>query len=220
MRRVSIPDPAGAGEKLAYEYRVGGDWYRTTELIQEDRALDIVTRALRIWKVRKIVQHDDDVGKRKLGDETYVLKDALPYEDAQCEQLIQQTMYDRLGVLDERDGGTRKVDAPQYFMTILHDAPVMIDGEFDTARHPVSTRRFVRALSKAAPARERLPIRFECGEAGRSTVHEKTFRMQCRGRTHWRTLYKEVCKDLYTVTSPRVYFKALSTVVKGSCSFS
>ncbi len=67
-------------------------------------------------------------------------------------------MYDRLDVLDQQDGGTRKVNAPQYIMMILHDTPVIIDGEFDTARHPASTCRFIWAWSKATPARERLPI--------------------------------------------------------------
>ncbi|KAF9020602.1 hypothetical protein BDZ89DRAFT_1072116 [Hymenopellis radicata] len=128
--------------KIQYQFTVGDTKYQTVRCIDEASALDIVTRATRVWAVQEL-----DADNQPSGD-VKVLKDVWLYCNAKSEKDIQDEIFtalrelDKIGVPEDQrpptssSGATMAEDAKQYFMTIEHDVPVQIDCQDDTTVAP------------------------------------------------------------------------------------
>uniref|UniRef100_A0A0W0FLL4 Fungal-type protein kinase domain-containing protein n=1 Tax=Moniliophthora roreri TaxID=221103 RepID=A0A0W0FLL4_MONRR len=114
-------------KSVVYEYMVYDEekgrevWYRTVDAVLSNyRANQVLGRAIRVWKVREL----DDKGK-PFGP-TYVLKDYWITLNSMTEGQIQSNILEAAGRVQSNQ------DFRKYFMTILHDTIVQIDGKEDT----------------------------------------------------------------------------------------
>ncbi|KAK0440753.1 hypothetical protein EV421DRAFT_2020203 [Armillaria borealis] len=109
ITRVAIPLPGDPDPyRIQYDYVIDGETYRTVECLSSFRASGIISRATRVWTVRK------------LGDwkkQEYALKDFWIPLDSRTESEIQQDIFKRI---EEKDPDAKKNPTlyKQYFMDI------------------------------------------------------------------------------------------------------
>ncbi|KAK0200485.1 hypothetical protein DFS33DRAFT_161632 [Desarmillaria ectypa] len=87
ITRVAVPLKAEARYCIQYDYRINGETYRTVECLSSFRASGILSRATRVWSVRK------------LGDQTCpecALKDFCIPLDSQTESEIEKDIFQHI----------------------------------------------------------------------------------------------------------------------------
>ncbi|KAI3607815.1 other 1 protein kinase [Moniliophthora roreri] len=117
----------GKTKSVVYEYMVYDEekgrevWYRTVDAVLSNyRANRPLGRAIRVWKVRELDDKGEPFGP------TYVLKDYWITLNSMTEGQIQSNIFEAAGRVRSNQ------DFRKYFMTILHDTIVRIDGKEDT----------------------------------------------------------------------------------------
>ncbi|KAI3616466.1 hypothetical protein WG66_011376 [Moniliophthora roreri] len=117
----------GKTKSVVYEYMVYDEekgrevWYRTVDAVLSNyRANRPLGRAIGVWKVRELDDKGEPFGP------TYVLKDYWITLDSMTEGQIQSNIFKVAGQVRPNQ------DFRKYFMTILHDTIVRIDGNEDT----------------------------------------------------------------------------------------
>ncbi len=209
-------DPTAEGvfsdkQKIQYRFKVRGILYQTLRPLNEP-TLDILSHATRVWEVVEL----DESNMMPLG-EPKVLKDVWVYTGTKGEREIYDEIFTALGELDRKGavpgnerppplvpGASLVEDAQRYFMTIVSDEVVVIDGQPDTARGPqVGYTEFIYSEGRAqAPS---IPVP--------KIAHPH------KERTHRRIIFKEVCQTMYQISNPAEFTLGLSQVVYGNTSF-
>ncbi|KAF8909078.1 hypothetical protein CPB85DRAFT_759526 [Mucidula mucida] len=226
---------------VQYQFTVGDKKYQTVRCIDESSALDIVTRATRVWAVRELDANDQPFG------ETKVLKDVWLYIDAKSEQTIQKEIFaaleelDKIGVSPEERpptsvaGATMADDAKQYFMTIVEDIAVQVNDQDDTTLAPPRNAVEFRYTPLPTPP----PAKFPTVAGGRHTKDNALGPVGTGGkkasgkpkpvapsaknpvvyphtqRTHRRIVFAEECQSLYTVDDYGDFTLGLAQLVYG-----
>ncbi|KAF8909122.1 hypothetical protein CPB85DRAFT_1562600 [Mucidula mucida] len=199
----------GVNEKdIQYRFTVGDKVYQTTGIIH-DLNLDLVTRATRVWEVIELDSEDMPIGTPK------VLKDVWLYSDATPESDIYNAIFAALRQLDKdgsvaenerppplQPGSSLEEDAKNYFMTILSDSVVTINGQPDEAPEP------------PADYVELFYTETEDKVAMEATV-EGTHRGEVDGNDSSTHRVEEVCRTLYKVFSYADFTKGLAQLVYG-----
>ncbi len=209
-----------------YQFTVGDKKYQTVRCIDETSALNIVTRATRVWAVRELDAKDQPIGKTK------VLKDVWLYIDARSEKDIYNEIFgaleklDKSGVPPDQRPPTRLPDATivedakQYFITIKQDVPVWINGQVDTtAAIPDGAVEFcytplplqVAVEGGHGYTQDNVPAP-PVAAAKKSPVYPHT------QRKHRRIVFAEECQSLYTVDDYGDFTLGLAQLVYGTSS--
>ncbi|EIW81087.1 hypothetical protein CONPUDRAFT_165309 [Coniophora puteana RWD-64-598 SS2] len=115
---------------ISYRYQVQDKYYLTIgHPISESSAWSIASRSTRVWLVREIFFGKD--GEFEEGKETFILKDAYPYDDAVLEKDIKDNIIQQLSKLDKQQtpptNYAKKAEA--YFMTYVYDELVKLPDE-------------------------------------------------------------------------------------------
>ncbi|KAK0475131.1 hypothetical protein IW261DRAFT_1647127 [Armillaria novae-zelandiae] len=215
ITRVAVPltgDPARF--RIQYDYVIDGETYRTVECLSSFRASGIISRATRVWTVRK------------LGDKTkqeWALKDFWIPLDGKMESEVQQDIFKRI---EEKDPDAKNDPTlyRQYFMDIKACEVVRTctDGKADTItdllgpyklydvkRGPSSSAASIRSTlifsNTADPVGGHLSARSE---------HRHSHRVYT-GRKHVRVLFSEVGTPLDTVQNQKELFTGLLHAYRG-----
>lgn len=213
---------------IQYKYLIGNSFYQTTRVLDKSRSLDIVTRATRVWAVRR-------VGEDGLleGDEL-ALKVAWLFSDARPVQAIQTELISNLTAVDTRIRNGEHVDGPpvnvsleedakKYFMTILSDDAVIVDGHEDVAAMPRKHRPFhfasktAEALAKPTTVTGSLRSQPEDMPLPPTKLKTPNREIHHKDRTHRRILFKECCETLYDITKYSEMVYALMQLIEGKC---
>ncbi|KAF8903843.1 hypothetical protein CPB85DRAFT_1438180 [Mucidula mucida] len=219
-----------AKDDVQYRFTVGDKVYQTVRCIDESSALDIITRATRVWAVQELDAYNQPLGK------TEVLKDVWLYFDAKSEEDIQNEIFkaledlDKIGVsVDQRPptsppGVPMAEDAKQYFMTIVKDIAVQVNGQDDTTLAPPDGaveqprengrgKGKAKGKGKAAPAtgvrKASAKPQATAPLAKDSPVYPHT------RRTHRRIVFAEECQTLYTMKNYGDFALGLAQLVYG-----
>ncbi|KAJ6511328.1 hypothetical protein C8R47DRAFT_1094681 [Mycena vitilis] len=202
---------------IAYQYRVKDDYYQTEgHPLSEDAAYRMVSRATRVWKVKKMIMAGGE-WTGELEDKEYVLKDVWLYDDARLERDIQTAIFTALEAKDKTGNTTHATDAKQYFMTIIEDWTVTSDSREDrsaAAPDSWSPARFTntaQALQTPRPAALRTPSN-EFGRLRISQPAKSTPKHQ--SRIHVRTVFDEVCQTLYEISDYKTVTKYIIDIVQ------
>lgn len=191
-------------------YKVGEDWYQTIgDPLSEPSCLPIATRATRVWAVRKIID-ETRWGDDRLSGEMNVLKDVWLLHDAVGEKSNQDAIFAKLG--------RHKKDAQKYFMTILADERVSVDGAIDQTPGPreswgsagLSTGTHHKEPAISCPQHNVNSVTSEnmCSVPGRAPSSHSP-------RIHWRTVFQERGETVYDIENIRDFGHCLDDVVKG-----
>ncbi|KAK0245211.1 hypothetical protein EDD85DRAFT_963961, partial [Armillaria nabsnona] len=214
ITRVAVPLAGGpAHYRIQYDYVIDGQTYRTVECLSSFRASGIISRATRVWTVRK------------LGDKTkqeYALKDSWLPLDSKTESEIQQDIFKRI---EEKDPDAKKDPMlyKQYFMDIKACEVVTCTDKtedaitdllvpyrlYDVTRRPSSSAASIRSTlifsSTADPVGGHLSDRTQ----SRHSQHVYT------GRKHVRVLFSEVGTPLDKVQDQKMLFTGLLHAYRG-----
>ncbi|KAF9032654.1 hypothetical protein BDZ89DRAFT_1063276 [Hymenopellis radicata] len=213
-------------EEIQYRFTVGDKVYQTTGVIHEMN-LDIVTRATRVWEVVELGPGDVPIGGSK------VLKDVWLYFDAKPESDIYNEIFAALRQLDEagsvpeserppplQPGSSLEEDAKHYFMTIVSDSIVMINGQPDEAQEPpAGYLEFFYTEEEEKVAKEATIEGSQRGDVDGCTPKLKRADGAAyphKKRTHRRIVFEEVCRTLYKVLSYADFAKGLAQLVYGN----
>lgn len=255
MRRVPVerlipqPDSSGEGKEkqayskeVAYEYMVkDGDqeiWYQTVDkAVFSYRAARLLGRAIRVWKVRRV--EFDEHGKGTLVGPVMALKDYWITKSSKTEGEIQHDIFKRAKATRERRGEppeSVEEDIRKHFMTIVHDVPVLLNGEAD------SSERFIRQPVPRDCDREpvQLPSQRQATEAhitsdnhtaegavtgstGPASDHPRlpeeegaeAVKFIFEARRHRRLVFAEVGVPLHELKDHRLLFQSLAEATKG-----
>ncbi|KAF8869095.1 hypothetical protein CPB85DRAFT_1401682 [Mucidula mucida] len=215
------------GEELNIQYRftIRDKVYQTTGVIYEMN-LDIVTRATRVWEVVELDSNFQPIGTHK------VLKDVWLYFDATPESHIYNAIFAALRQLDEdgtvadserppplQPGSSLEEDAKHYFMTIVSDSVVSINGQPDEAKEP--PEGYVEFCY--TEAEEKFAMEATIAGTSRGEVDDYTPQLKRvdrapyphKKRTHRRIVFDEVCRTLYKVLSYADFTKGVAQLVYG-----
>ncbi|KAL1675739.1 hypothetical protein EV122DRAFT_267908 [Schizophyllum commune] len=192
--------------------------YETIRSIDESSAMELYSRSMRVFEVHPVLG-DPFAENRTYGKETFVLRDYYVFSDVKSEREIQGGIQHQLelkGVWEE---------AKPHFMHIREDGAVWIPRSEGAVRQTVP-----------APHKDSEPYEFINGDnpndSGPSTETVRTSRSQRAGQSshacatalttesrlhekkHMRTIYEQVCIDLYKVNDPKLFFHAMRQVSK------
>uniref|UniRef100_D8PL83 Fungal-type protein kinase domain-containing protein n=1 Tax=Schizophyllum commune (strain H4-8 / FGSC 9210) TaxID=578458 RepID=D8PL83_SCHCM len=193
--------------------------YETTRSIDESSAMELYSRSMRVFEVH-LVLGDPFAKKRAFGKETFVLRDYYVFSHVKSEREIQGGIQHQLelkGVWEE---------AKPHFMRIREDGAVWIPRSEGAVRQTVP-----------APHEKSEPYEFIDDDnpagSGPSTETIRTGRSHRTGQSslaypnavekplsklhekrHMRTVYEQLCIDLYKVNDPKLFFFAMSQVAK------
>ncbi|KAJ6511347.1 hypothetical protein C8R47DRAFT_731241 [Mycena vitilis] len=203
---------------IAYQYRVKDDYYQTEgHPLSEDAAYRMVSRATRVWKVKKMIMAGGG-WTGELEDKEYVLKDVWLYDDARLERDIQEAIFAALEAKDKNATTTHATDAKQYFMTIIEDWKVTSDSREDRSAaapddcNPARFTNTAQALQIPNPAALRTPSH-ELGRLSLSeTIAKPTLKHQ--PRIHVRTVFDEMCQTLYEISDYKTVTKYIIDIVQ------
>ncbi len=219
----------GVNEKdIQYRFTVGDKVYQTTGIIH-DLNLDLVTRATRVWEVIELDSEDMPIGTPK------VLKDVWLYSDATPESDIYNAIFAALRQLDKdgsvaenerppplQPGSSLEEDAKNYFMTILSDSVVTINGQPDEAPEPPED--YVELFYTETEEKVAMEATVEGTHRGEVDGCTPKLKRADRAvyphkkRIHRRIVFQEVCRTLYKVFSYADFTKGLAQLVYGNVS--
>ncbi|KAK0440759.1 hypothetical protein EV421DRAFT_2036642 [Armillaria borealis] len=214
ITRVAIPLTGGpAGSRIQYDYAIDGETYRTVECLSSFRASGIMSRATRVWTVRKL----GDWKKRECA-----LKDFWIPLDSKTESEIQQDIFKRI---EEKDPDAKKNPTlyKQYFMDIKAcEVVIRTDKTADAIApllNPCRLYDVKRRLSSSAASRRSTSIFSNTadpvgGHLSGRTQHHHSQRVYT-GRKHVRVLFSEVGTPLDKVQDQKMLFTGLFHAYQG-----
>ncbi|TRM65723.1 hypothetical protein BD626DRAFT_397737 [Schizophyllum amplum] len=194
--------------------------YQTTEILHENCAAALYTRAMRVFKVRRVSERGD--GLSLLDCDDNVLRDYWLWDDDDTllEREIQNSLRAKFKEAAASDEEFEEIW--KHFLHIEADGVVAWNGYRDAVPAPPAAStpyKFADPLnpkgSKSSKARvEGSTPRQEAGYIGPARPAQlESAPLQLHGRKHCRTLYTEVCVDLYKVDDPALFFFALEESV-------
>ncbi|KAL1720986.1 hypothetical protein EV715DRAFT_196194 [Schizophyllum commune] len=209
--------------QLQYQFDIYDDegvctTYQTTRSIDESSAMELYSRAMRVFEVVRVLNPHS--GKKpRLDSIPLVLRDYYVYSDVEDESKIQggiKLALEAHGVWNE---------AERHFMRIKHDGVVRMPSAPDdpnTVPAPPAESGPYRLLdssnpSEAGPSKPTVKTgRSNANKSAAATaVQSKRPRMfQLHPKKHARTVYEQLCIDLYKVPEPKLFFHALGQGIK------
>ncbi|KAJ6477386.1 hypothetical protein C8R47DRAFT_1323354 [Mycena vitilis] len=218
IERLTIPN-AGK-DVIAYQYKVDDAYYLTQgHPLSEDAAYRMVSRATRVWKVKKMVMGANG-WTNELEDKEYVLKDVWLYEDALLECEIKQAIFDALKQKDNTEKTTHATDAEPYFMTYAHDWKVRsehlpsgdrtpsLPEDWKSTQFSRQHQRLTTPNSSAQRVATRDPLSRPEVSASAAVP------LQHHARIHVRTVFEEVCQTLYEITDYKTVVDYIIQIVQ------
>ncbi|KAL1720975.1 hypothetical protein EV715DRAFT_195940, partial [Schizophyllum commune] len=226
-----VMDKAGNMQYQFDIYRPGDPTprvYETTRLLDERSAKTFYTRAMRVFAVRRVEKNTADPSERLYSAETQVLRDYWVYDDVPDESDIQEAIKDEMkkhadiwpdaekhmigieedGVVHYPNVGTpEKGKGPGYV-----PAPPMGAERYDfkSEENPEGSKPR-RAQIKVATT-VRTPDSDNTPRPAPKALADELLRLH--GKKHCRTIYSQICIDLYAVDDPALFFHALSQISK------
>ncbi|KAL1749146.1 hypothetical protein HDZ31DRAFT_28322 [Schizophyllum fasciatum] len=208
--------------------------YETVSTIEEASPKRMYSRAMRVFVVRRVRENSDDPLARVLEDALNVLRDYWVYCDVPDEGAIQKQIFRKLMPLSEWN------QIKDHFMGIEEDGAVRyppsevaqyspsdpVRSSHSSVPSPPADTKFYHFLQKnnpndAAPAKAKVTSAASLrdsqqrdGIAQLAPQADPDPLLRVHGKKHCRTKYVQLCMDLYKVSSPALYFFALSQVVK------
>ncbi|KAF8870936.1 hypothetical protein CPB85DRAFT_1423462 [Mucidula mucida] len=228
-----------AKDDVQYRFTVGDKVYQTVRCIDESSALDIITRATRVWAVQELDAYNQPLGK------TEVLKDVWLYFDAKSEEDISKRDFQSARGFGQnwRFGVPMAEDAKQYFMTIVKDIAVQVNDQDDTTLAPPdgAVEYCYTPLPQNAPAKEatvkgsrgktaeaKAKAKGKGKAAANTGVRKASAKPQATAplakdspvyphtrRTHRRIVFAEECQTLYTMKNYGDFALGLAQLVYG-----
>ncbi|KAF9032716.1 hypothetical protein BDZ89DRAFT_1063357, partial [Hymenopellis radicata] len=205
VKRIHVgEDP----EEIQYCFTVGDKVYQTIGVIHEMN-LDIVTLV-------ELGPGNVPIGGSK------VLKDVWLYFDAKPESDIYNEIFAALRQLDEdgnvpeserppplQPGSSLEEDAKNYFLTIVSDSVVTINGRPDEAQEPPA------GYSEFFYTEEEDKVAMRATVDGSKLKRADGTAYPHKKRTHRRIVFEEVCHTLYEIFSYADFTKGLAQLVYG-----
>ncbi|KAL1673560.1 hypothetical protein EV122DRAFT_222479, partial [Schizophyllum commune] len=201
---------------------VGVCTYQTVSILHENCAAKLYSRAMRVFKVKLVVEKGKADSWSSDDTQEYALRDYWLYDDEQThlEFEIQAKLYQALKDATR----TRKQfnEVWQHFLPIVADGVVQWEDVRDSVPAPpkdATPYKYEDELNPGKrPSRDAQVVgsglRSGAGYIGVTTpaASPPTLR-QLLGRKHCRTLYGHVCVDLYKIDDPALFFHALDRTV-------
>ncbi|TRM66865.1 hypothetical protein BD626DRAFT_396660 [Schizophyllum amplum] len=202
--------------------------YETKNILDESSARTMYSRAMRVFDVRLVKKNSENPAERVLDEEPNVLRDYWVYDDVPDERTIQDDIKKRLEEELDQDAWT---DMQRHFMVIKEDGVVRYPRKGGVTRSrptvpppPAAAEafEFVQDENPAGtgPTPPQLTAAADLRSAGATQGHIPTaprvdavLMLRLHGKKHCRTVYKQLCKDLYNIDNPALFFHALSQVV-------
>ncbi|KAK0194219.1 hypothetical protein F5146DRAFT_1184019 [Armillaria mellea] len=215
VTRVAYPLATNPSEhSIQYDYRVGGDTYRTVKCLSSFRASGLLSRATRVWTVCQI--NDENHPQ-------YALKDVWVPSDAQTEFEIQQEIFSSI---EKHHPEINQDYRKKYFMEILKCEVVRTSrnrnddmSEFVRKRLEIMGDLALETPETANISRT-MPGSTISTPTGASLAnpdadHKRKPRRLYNGRKHVRVVFADVGTPLSDIWQPSVLFKALGGALKG-----
>ncbi|KAL1756154.1 hypothetical protein FB107DRAFT_290283 [Schizophyllum commune] len=201
---------------------VGVRTYQTVSILHENCAAKLYSRAMRVFKVKLVVEKGKADSWSSDDTQEYALRDCWLYDDEQThlEFEIQTQLYQAL----KKATRTKKQfkEVWQHFLPIVADGVVQWEDVRDSVPAPpkgATPYKYEDELNPAQrPSREAQvagnDLRSSAGYIGATTpAAPPPTLLQLLGRKHCRTLYGYVCVDLYKIDDPALFFHALDGTV-------
>ncbi|KAF8891896.1 hypothetical protein CPB85DRAFT_248297 [Mucidula mucida] len=213
-------------EDIQYRFTVGDKVYQTIRIIHELN-LDIVTRATRVWEVIELDSEDMPIGESQVLKDVWLYFDATPESDIYNEIFAALRQLDADGSVSESErppplqqGSSLEEDAKRYFMNIISDSVVTVNGRADEAREPPTgyTEFFYTELDEEQVAMDAVIVAAQRGDVDGCTPKPKTNKAYVyphKARIHRQVIFLEVCETLYKVFSYSKFALGLAQLVHG-----
>ncbi|KAI4293831.1 hypothetical protein K525DRAFT_244570 [Schizophyllum commune Loenen D] len=191
--------------------------YQTVNLIAEPSVADIYSRTMRVFEVREVTHPAELANVRRLAANSNVLRDFWVYEDAEEESCKQSVIIQ--GLKEAKVWAS----AAKHFMNIIQDGIVLgpsstaISFVPPTVFHGITPTPHADAQSYKIIDASRVDLfgsseRKATAAAPPPPVPANPLPLQAK--VHVRTVYKQVCRDLFEVTDPAFFFYAMSEVAQ------
>ncbi|KAL1675743.1 hypothetical protein EV122DRAFT_217784 [Schizophyllum commune] len=202
--------------------------YETTRLLNERFAETFYTRVMRVFAVRRVEKDTADPSKRLYSTDTQVLRDYWVYNHVPDESSIQEAIKDEM-----RKHADIWPDAEKHIIGIEEDGMVYYPnvgtpekgkGPGCVPAPPKGAERYDFKSednpegSKPRRAQIKLATTVQTPDSGNTPRHapkalaDELFRLH--SKKHCRTIYSQICIDLYAVDDPALFFHALSQISK------
>ncbi|KAK7684955.1 hypothetical protein QCA50_011790 [Cerrena zonata] len=225
-RRLVQHDDAEA--VICYDILVNGRWYQTMDCLDNYRASRVVGRATRVWQVRL---RPEEAKNDEEKSATYALKDVWIGETARSEKMILDDICTRVNTvypISDFEEDFRE----RYFMDILADEVVRVDGSDDTLSNflgaipfpkdygsfkleeeldPPTLVTTLRGSQSTTPVGASVPDTTEPSGNRASKASAPSF----EARQHRRILFRDVGKTLGKISNLQEYLTHLAHVTKG-----
>ncbi|EIW81088.1 hypothetical protein CONPUDRAFT_165310 [Coniophora puteana RWD-64-598 SS2] len=236
---IQIPDPKNPSDYetvISYRYQVRDKYFLTIgHPISESSAWSIASRSTRVWLVREIFLGKD--GEFEEGTETFILKDAYPYDDAVLEKDIKDDIIRQLSKLDKQHMPPTSYakQAEGYFLTYVHDEMVKLPNENNvewsvadlttdmSVKEPINFTSVkdkeddVFAIkpqpSSIRQGSQRQAVRD--AQKPSTKVAKQRKELNYHRRKHVRTIHKEVCQSLYELPDWHTLIRCLIDIIEG-----
>ncbi|KAL1664823.1 hypothetical protein GGF50DRAFT_114704 [Schizophyllum commune] len=194
--------------------------YQTVGVIDDVDSLLLYPTSKRVYKVKQVIQNADSPHERVLDATPNVLLDYWVDLGVQNESTIQR------GIIHNLESSNDWPDIKDHFMDIKHDGLVRYpsSGPLTQSGVPPSPpdsiyyhfmdqvdaedERYATAAVKEDNLKKRNGVFQHRPDGSRIPVPEM------QGMKHCRTVYAQYCVDLGSISSPALYFFAMSQVVK------
>ncbi|TRM62900.1 hypothetical protein BD626DRAFT_432263 [Schizophyllum amplum] len=196
--------------------------YQTARVIDESSAVELYSRAMRVFEVYRVLDASPSTRHSLLADIPNVLRDYWVYDDVPNESEIQGAIRKRLEELNVWDS------VKDHFMNIMEDGVVTAPPSEGSVRETVpgpharaAPYQFVNPVDPSHTGASKSKIssahRLRANGASGAGAPAKPARppkpLHLHGKKHARTLYEQLCLDLYKVDDPAFFFWALSQIV-------
>ncbi|KAL1748948.1 hypothetical protein HDZ31DRAFT_28594 [Schizophyllum fasciatum] len=196
--------------------------YQTLKILHENCAARLYTRAMRVLKVRRVVQRGDSDSFSEEDPQTRALRDYWLNDDKQTklEKEVQSALLEALRACTESEEELREVW--RHFLEIVSDGVVEWEDVRDRVPGPPKNATPYTYADEKNPKGTKAASSKVEGNRLRETAEyigpgktPKTVAslLQLLGRKHCRTLYAHVCIDLYKIDEPAIFFFALDQTV-------
>jgi len=225
IRYVYELTPKESGETL---------YFRTTKTIFNPRIACISGRKTRVWRA---IQVTGSEGSEEKGDKEVVIKDIWLDKGSRTEKANQDSIYENLQHIQEKDYEWMKVDYRKRvddalaniptslpFMRILHDAEGVACKERLASAGPDRTilsppEHLVSSSKNVTPLTTQNDVSYSATGTPRSaqmnTKQEHPLGRRYMTKTQYRLVYAEVGHALHDVRSIDKAFKAINDVLTG-----
>ncbi|KAG6834666.1 hypothetical protein H0H93_008200 [Arthromyces matolae] len=160
-----------------------------------------------------------DDGEITLSDVYHVLKDVWLCSDSKGEKAIQDDIFKRLAEVDKEKGTSHEFEARPYFVNILNDWKVKLEGTSDetpgipSGWRPASVTRLRATFNPVASGSSRAVT--SSGDIEKPSTPETTaLKSRHIPRQHYWTVYGQLCQSIYEVPDYETMIRVIIGIFK------